>query len=593
MTNTKLKELTKFISARHFIFILLCWFIIFDFILSASFRSPLLRFLLSKYLLSSFLLFSLICFLLFIFIALCGRQKEPNPTRSFIILLPIVLLSLWPAQETSLPILIPIIIVITTQIIFYKILFSAESPSVSFKPHQEKIRLLIIVVLYFSIFSYFAVQKFNSLVFFNPKDFGLFNQTFWNTIHGRFFLNSTYGSHFACHNSLFYLFLLPFYYLFSYLITLSILKTLLLALSAIPFYLIAKSILKQTGVLPMVITFLLFPFIAGQNFTPAHEEGFAPFFILFAFYFFRTNKFMPFLFFLLVVVSIKESLALTAVMFGCYAFLKKKGVAWIVYPIIIGIIWIVLSLAIINHYQNLYHPHSDSAWFFVYLKNIFLTQNKNGPLTAITRLLYNSNMLHWQPLKSMFLLILPLGILPPLLSSVSLLGSGELILNLLSCNGRIFSPVWHYNIALACFLLIGTMEGLRKISIFAYNKGFLKTGQQKIQLLLSVSVLSCTLIHSYTWIGLGKYKKDTKYINEVKQALSFVPANASISAPANIVPIISGREKYSILGFDSDEDYVLIDKSSRERPAKINIASDYNEIFHGEPIILYKRKNEE
>lgn len=590
VTKTGLKELTKSISAKHVIFIILFWLIIFDFLLSASFRCPLLRLILTKYWLASFLLFLTACLLLFVFVALCLSQKKANPGYSLIIFLPIILLPFWPAQQANLPIVIPFLIIITTQIIFYKTLFSGKSPTTDNRPRKEKVALLIIIILYFSIFSYLSICKFNALDFFNPKDFGLFNQIFWNTIHGKFFLNSTYGSHFACHNSLFYLILLPFYYLFPNPLTLLILKIMLLAISAIPFYLITKGILKQTGALPMVIAFLFFPFIVGQNFTPAHEEGFAPFFILFTFYFFRKNKFAPFLFFLLVTISIKESLAPIAVMFGCYAFMEKKALPWIIYPIFIGITWAVLSIGLINHFQGLYHPHSDSAWFFVYLKKAFLMKEKNGPLALITYLLSNSNMLHWDTLKSMFLLIVPLGIVPPLLSSVSLLGLPELILNLLSCNRRIFSPIWHYNIAFSCFILIGAAEGMRKISVFTYNKGFIKINEQKLQFLLCVFVLSSTLIHSYTWIGLGKHKKDTAYIKEVKGALLLVPPNASISVPARVAIIVSGREKYSILGSDSGEDYILIDNLAMGKYSKTDIDSDYNEMFHGGSIILYGRK---
>ncbi len=200
-------------------------------------------------------------------------------------------------------------------------------------------------------------------------------------------------------------------------------------------------------------------------------------------------------------------------------------------------------------------------------------------------------MLHWNTLKSAFLLLVPLGIAPPLLSSVSLLGLPELVLNLISCNRRIFSPMWHYNIAVSCFILIGAAEGIRKISVFAYNKGFIKINEQKLQSLLCISILSCTLIYSYAWIGLGIYKKDVGHINVVREALSLVPSYASISAPANIAAIVSGREKYSILGSDSGEDYILIDNLAMKKGLKTNIDSDYNEIFRKGRIILYERKN--
>ncbi len=562
--NSGLKKLTQSIPAKHLIFIILFWCIIFDFALSASFRNPLLRLIFNDYLLSSFLLFLLFCFLIFIFVAVRLRQKAPNPAYSLIILSPIILLFLWPVKETNLSILIPFLVLFSTQIIFYKILFSDKAPPQEGSQRKKKITLLIIVILYFFIFSYIGIRIFKDLSFFNPKDFGLFNQTFWNTIHGKLFLNSTYGSHFACHNTLFFIFLVPFYYLFPYPISLLILKIMFLSLSAIPFYLITKDILNEASAIPLVLAFMFFPFIAGQNFTPPHEMGYAPFFILFTFYFFQKKKFMPFLCFLLIMVSIKETLALVALMFGCYAFLEKRRGVWIIWPIIIGIAWFFFSIILINYFQNLYLPDSDSAWYFVYLKKAFM-ENKNNPLMAVSYLLSNSNIARWYTVKSVFLLFFSLGIAPALLSPAALLGLPELIVNLLACNARIFSPIWHYNIALSCFVLIGTIEGIKKISSFVCKKNYFRISEQKIQLLLCVSVLSCGLIQCYTWIEPVEYKKDVSYIKKVKEALSFVPPNASITVPTRIAIIVSGREKYSIIGSDSGEDYILIDSRGMQK----------------------------
>lgn len=592
MVNLKLKEFFKSIPPKYLIFIIIVWLVIFDFILSAYFANAFLRAILANYLSSSFFLFFIACCLIFIFV-LCLR-KNPEPIRSLIILLPILLLSFWPQPQTTFLMLLPLSIVITAQIIFYKILFLKEDLPLENKPGKEKAALLIIIILYFSVFGYLSIAKFNALDFFNPKDFGLFNQIFWNTIHGRFFLNSTYGSHFACHNSPFYLLLVPFYYLFPNPLTLLILKIMLLALSAIPFYLITRDILKQATPLPLVVGFLLFPFIVGQNFSPPHESGYAPLFILFTYYFFRVKKFMPFICFLLITISIKEPYALVAVMFGCYAFFKKRSAAWVIYPIITGISWFVLSIALINYFQGLYQPHSNSAWFFVYLKKSFLSQGKNGSLVPLLYLLRNSNLANWHSLKSIFSLFFSTGIAPALLSSISLLGLPELFVNLVACNLNMFSPIWHYNTVFSCFILLGTVEGIKKISSFIYHKKYLKISEQKIQLLLSIFVLSSILIQSHTWIRFASYKKDAAYIKEAKETLSLVPPNASISVPRKLAIIVSDREKYSIIGDESGKDdaldYIVIDNPQMKAYLKADLNSDYNQIFRRGPIILYKRR---
>ena len=593
----RISQITKLagpIPTGYLLAILLFWYIIFDFLISASLGSPFLRSIISRYWLTASLLFLLGCFLFYIFLFPRLKQNEHNPACPLILLSPIALLPLWPAERAFPPFFIPIIIVSALQLFLYKILFSQRCFLIIKEPRRANPALAIIIASYLLIFSYLSIRKFTALEFFNPKDVGLFNQIFWNIIHGRFFLNSTYGSHFACHNSPFFLFLAPFYCLFPHPFTLLVSKTLLLSLSAIPFYLITKDILGRAAALPMAITFLFYPLIAAQNFTPAHESGYAPFFVFFTYYFFNKNKFMPFMCFLLVTVSIKEPYALLAVAFACYAFFQKKRLVWIMLPLLMGIAWFILSIAIINNFQNLYHPHSDSAWYFVYLKKALLLLKQSGIGKFATYALSNSNMLNPDALRSLRLLFLPLAIIFPLLSPVSLLGLPEFIVNLSSSNPNMFSPLWHYSIVLSCFLLIGTAEGIKKVSAFINHKRYLKIDEQKIRLLLCACVLSFTLICSPAWLGLTEYKNDPAYVKKIKEALALVPPEASISVPARVAIIVSNREKYSIIGDKSgdgrDEDYVLMDNPEAQKSYKSNINSDYEAIFNMGTITLYKRR---
>jgi len=559
------------IKKRYFFLSLLFGYIIFDFILSYSFRHPLFHSLISRHLFAALLLF-LSCALPILISVLL---------HDAVILLPIALLALWPAQDSYLPIIFPIFLVIATQATFFKIIHSRDNALELGKIAKEKTILSIIIIIYFSIFVYLSIIKFNALQAFNPKDFGLFNQTFWNTIHGRFFLNSTYGSHFACHNSPFFLLLVPFYYLFPQPLTLPVLKIIFLSLSAIPFYLIARDTLKSSCALPITVSFLLYPLITGQNFTPAHESGFAPFFILFTYYFFKKNKFALFMCFLLLTVSLKETYALVAVIFGCYAFFKKKGAKWILWPILIGIIWFAISILLINYFQGLYQPNKDSAWYFVYLKNIIL-QNTKTPLEAAGYLFLKSNFAHWSALKSMFLLFLPVAVIPPLFSSAILLGLPELMVNLLSSNPNMFSGNWHYSIVFACFILISSAEGIIKISSFVYRKNWLGLNERKLHWLICILILSCTLILSYKWVEFARFEHDSTYPKIIHEALSHVAEGASISVPLRVVPLISGREKYSINKDSPEEDYVLTDRT-------MEIGSGYKIIFQRKPIVLYKK----
>jgi uncharacterized membrane protein len=383
---------------------------------------------------------------------------------------------------------------------------------------------------------------------------------------------------------------MPFYYFFPGPHTLLILKSLILALSAIPVYLIARDILKDISVLPLVLAFLFSPFIAGQNFTCAHEMGLAPPFILLTYYYFRKERFFAFLGLLFITVSAKETMALLAVMFGIYAFLKKREARWVVYPILIGGAWFLYSVYQINIFQNIYRPHSDSAWYFVYLKKTLAVLPGNGIFNTLIILFFNSNLGHLAKLNSSLLIFLPLGFIFSLFGSATILGLPELLVNLFSGNSNMFSPRWHYSITLYCFILIGAIEGIDQISQYLSKKGYLRIGENRMRFLLSVFLFSCTLLQSYLWIDFAKYKPDAEYVKEAKEALSLVPLDASISVPLRLVTAVSERERYSIAGFDAQEDYILVDGQETRKALNADISCDYGEIFRSGSVILYQRK---
>lgn len=163
---------------------------------------------------------------------------------------------------------------------------------------KENLLIAVIVTLYAVFWIIVGISRLETFSFFNPKDFATYNQTFWNTLHGRWFQNTTYGSNFACHNAPFYFLLLPFYALFPTAATLIVLRDILLALSVIPFYAIVREIFPNPNEKPSAISHLLLifiylfnPYIAGINLMPPHEPTFAPFFIFSTYYFFRTRQF--------------------------------------------------------------------------------------------------------------------------------------------------------------------------------------------------------------------------------------------------------------------------------------------------------------
>jgi uncharacterized membrane protein len=268
-------------------------------------------------------------------------------------------------------------------------------------------------------------------------------------------------------------------------------------------------------------------------------------------------------------------------MFGLLAIFNKKSAKWIFTPILLGSSWLIFSLAIISYFQRMFHSSPDSAWFLIYSKNI-LSQKANI-LSSINNLVATSNIGRGR-LNLIFPIFSSLGIIPALLSTASLLGLPEFLLNILSDRPALLSPLRHYNVLVACFLLIGTIQGVKRISNFKWR---LNLKSNAVALLLSIFILSSTLIHLYLWVELIKYPKNNSS-KVIKDALSIIPVDAFVTAPANLAIQISNRKQYSIIQEGEYGDYILIDKNT---PSVIlrNISNKYMPIFNKEGIIVFKK----
>jgi uncharacterized membrane protein len=336
--------------------------------------------------------------------------------------------------------------------------------------------------------------------------------------------------------------------------------------------------LGDIAAIPLTFAFLFYPYIVSQNLTPPHEMGYAPFFILFAYYFFRQNKFLAFMLFLIISVCVKEHLSLVALMFGVFSLFNKKGLKWILAPSLLGIFWAIFSLLIILRCQKVYQSPVYSSWFWLYLKSTFSDHHGNA-LTSLVALVSSSNIGSWYRLKSIFLLFTPLGVIPPLLSPIGLLGLPEFLIAILSDRPALLDPLRHYCVVASCFLSIAAIDGIKRISRF--------------KLLISVFILAATLMHSYLWIPCTQYTKNKNYIETVNEALSIIPKNAFVTAPANIAVQISNREKYSLVGEGGYGDYIILDKNNLSLISDTSTSSNYNQIFNKEGIVVLKKSPKE
>lgn len=256
------------IPIQHFVFVFFLSFVIVN---SISWNVSLYKLRLEHCILFGGMVFVGVIVVSIAWIAIAQYFKNKGKIAfhayTSLVLSPIALLLLWPAQETKQLLFIPIIMIILNQVVFFSVLLWGDGILVIDVFRQKKI-IIIGMIFYSILFIYLGIQKYHNFTFFNPKDFAIYNQTFWNTIHGRVFQNSTYGSNFTCHNSVFFFLLVPFYFLFPFPQTLLVLQTIFLALSTIPFYMIAKRSLNDYALLLLTLSFMSYPYLISQNLTP-------------------------------------------------------------------------------------------------------------------------------------------------------------------------------------------------------------------------------------------------------------------------------------------------------------------------------------
>ncbi|MCK5180308.1 MAG: DUF2079 domain-containing protein, partial [Candidatus Omnitrophica bacterium] len=510
------------------------------------------------------------------------RYARLSLIPSFILLLLIPYNFFYPVSNSNQP-GAPILIAVMGCLIFNAILRRAEHPS---KRPPVSIALLVLFLLgYALLFGAIAVLRHLNFQDTSSFDVALYNQIQWNIIHGRFFQSSISGSNFVTHNSPFLILLSPMYAIFPHPGTLQVIKSIFLAASAVPFYLILKRLVSPKAIWPLLIAYLFYPFLVGQHFNAPHEICFLPPFLLFAFYFFLTRRFKTFLIFLFLCLSVKEHMAMVSMMFGLYALLLRRSRRWVLTPIVIGGLWAVFSLWLIHHFQQIYTVDPYPAWLIDNIKGRFLRPGypigENllwGMETSVLKNVY--------ALMFLYMLFAPVGIIFPLLSAIPLLGLPELLISL-AASIPLFYPTWHYNIVVGCFIMVACAAVIGRIG----KKPHFSLPSSKVQQLCAWFICLCVLSHSFLWQNYMHIKRDPAYLAVMKEAIALIPDEASVSAPKHLVSHVSTRDDYFLLEDDRKGDYILID---RDKTVERTVPSDagpahYKTIFEKNGVRVYGR----
>ncbi|HAW49847.1 TPA: hypothetical protein DCX16_02715 [bacterium] len=471
-------------------------------------------------------------------------------------------------------------IIITSIAIFIK--------TTTIKPFQIKplwihLALGIFMFLYSSIYSFLSFLNYINLSLTKIGDMALFDQIFWDTIHGKILYAQGHGYNFLGeHFSPAIIILAPFYLIFPHPCTLMALQSMYIGIGAIPIYLIANDKLKNPLLgLSFSLAYLLYPMTSRVNLLEFHEITLCIPFLLFTFYFLEKERWGFYFLFLFLSMMVKENIPLTIIGLGFYILLIKKKRAIGFVSIGISIIWAYLSIKVLIPYireatsEGAYSGYQAAIRRYSYLGETPLEIIRNllfHPQKIIEAISFDRRLIIF---NNIIYLLNPLGFLS-LTSIFIILAIPEFLLHSLANYGLQYLLVSAHPSPFIPIVLISGIYGLANImKVFPSAK--------KYVFAFSIYILSCSLLSNYYFsfpalkittdvvhyefpchktifsIPLNKesyiIKERARIFFEMKK---LIPKEAIVSASSDISPYFSQRKILFGLDRFKEADYLIL-----------------------------------
>lgn len=493
--------------------------------------------------------------------------------------------------------------------------------------------IIVAIIIYGIIFSYFTVQKHN--VFQSSGwDLGVFDQALYTTLHnGKFFyytadlfLNPS-GCYFAQHICPILFLILPFYAINSSPATLLILKSFILAFGALPLYLLAKKLLEseKAGFI-VAIVYLLYAPLQGANWFDFQPQVFLPMLFFSMFYFVVKSKWRLYFLTVILAAMVEEHISILIFLVAIYLLITSKvrpfwkslksfrnmnqNLASVI-TMLFSTFYFVVAVWVKDSFpinpQFMYRYQALSTFSVLGVKGnalLFPIYVLLSPQRAFDAFLYDF------PLKFLYLVFL----FGPLLffsfkSKLVLVTVPFLGLFLFSNYNAYYSVGSHYPLYILAFIFVAALIVLKRLQHDA-RISILKT-MLVVSMLFTVSVSPLSPLSApFGKEGLLWYTNVSLAPNEnvvsLNDLVNVIPPNASVLTQNTIFPHVSSRINAYLLPFDEVNDteyirflinsseYVLLDLSFRDSNMKfvlneITRNNSYGAYALASNAILFKR----
>jgi uncharacterized membrane protein len=248
-------------------------------------------------------------------------------------------------------------------------------------------KLIQLTVIFTGLMLVFALHR--QFTFYASYDHGLFNQLFWNTLHGRFFQSSLTSAnsvgviedgkiptmafiHLGQHFVIDFLLWLPIYSLFPYPATLVVLQVGLAAAGGVVLYYLARHYLSSQLSLLIAASYYSASAVIGPTFANFYEQSQIPLFGFSTLLAFEQRRWGVFWLFVLLTLGIREDAGLITFGFGLYFILSRRQ------PLV-GLLLCGLSFAYVTTVTNMVMPQFSDDNGRLYLAERFRQFVGNNP----------------------------------------------------------------------------------------------------------------------------------------------------------------------------------------------------------------------
>jgi len=416
---------------------------------------------------------------------------------------------------------------------------------------REKTILVLMTALFTAVITAACFWKYRIFAY-NGLDLAIFNQVFWNMIHGRFFAGSIHPhSYLGDHAELTMPLLVPLYALWPDPRMLLLLQAVALALPAWPLWLIAKRRLKDSGLpaaavrlLPLAVAaaYLACPFVQNIGLDEFHMLPFAllPLFLTLLEY--EKGRRGPFLVFAALALLTREDVAVVLLALGVLAWIERRTLFWRIAPVLLSGAWFVAAMKIISRFAPAggYKYSVYYGWLGATPAEMLLNAVRH-PLVLLAHLLTlgNLEMVLGFALPFVFLIFfrparLILAVGPLLQFILGAPGGGEVIMQL------------HYAALFLPALFLAFIEGLKATPNLAQKMS--KRGFSEAPALLTAVIMLGSL-YGMVMLGplpavLGRLAApgdDLARADAAEALIARVPADASVAASYALLPRLSSR----------------------------------------------------